>query len=119
MNSTNDRKTILTDYQDIFDNNAPQIANLVFQCSLFILGLFLQNKIYHVYNAERSKTWHIHTSHAIIISINWLFRIPFETVTYFVPNLSSVIGSWICFLVFWFACERFVPHALSRLGILL
>ena len=87
----------LSDYKEVLDDNASQIANLVCQCSLFTLGLFLHHKIYHVYNVERSKTWLIHTSHAMIISIHWLVRIPFQTVTYFVPNLSSVIGSWICY----------------------
>ena len=88
----------LTDHKVVSHYDSSEIINIVCQCLIFIIGLFLHNKIFHVYNNERSKTWLIQTSHAVIISIHWGVRIPFQTVTHFVPNLSGVIGSWICYV---------------------
>lgn len=91
-------KNIELEKKIIYDSDTSQIVHLVCQCFIYILGFFLHYKIVHVYNLERSPTWLNQISHAVIGSVHWGVRVPFTAVTHFVPNLSNVTGSWICYI---------------------
>ena len=40
----------------------------------------------------------MHISHSIVITFYYGLQVPFQAITYFVPHLSSHIGSWICYI---------------------
>ena len=81
-----------------YDDDLSHIVHLIIQYFLFTIGLFLHIKIIHIYNVERNKTWLVQISHAIVTTVHFGVRIPFQATTHFIPNLSNHIGSWICYI---------------------
>ena len=80
------------------DSDSSYIVHSVIQCLLLIIGVYLQFKIVHVCNVERNKTWRVQIFHAIVVTIHFAIRVPFQAITHFVPNLSSHIGNWVCYM---------------------
>ena len=74
-----------------------QVVNFFCQSIIFCFGLSVQIKNIREQNRERSKTWRIEISHAIVTTIYYGFRIPFQAITHFVPSLSGYVGSWLCY----------------------
>ena len=95
---TNDYKLGTTGDVLYYDSDTSHIVNLVCQSLLFGIGLFLNVKIIQQNKVEKHKTWLLHISHAVVTTIHFGFRVPFQAITYFVPHLSSHIGSWICYI---------------------
>ena len=87
-----------SDDQGLDASDISHIVHLVIQYPLFMIGFFLHIKIIHVCNVERNKTWLVQISHAIVTTIHFGIRIPFQIITHFIPNLSSHIGSWVCYI---------------------
>ena len=96
--STNNHEYEAGDESVTQDSDASYIVHSVIQCLLLIIGVYLQFKIVHVCNVERNKTWRVQIFHAIVLTIHFAIRVPFQAITHFVPNLSSHIGSWVCYI---------------------
>ena len=97
MNNSNEQDVNLTDKGLSYDSDISHVVNLVCQSILFIIGSFFHYKIINVYNVEKSKTWLNQIYHAVVTVILFGFRIPFQAITHFIPNLAGVSGSWICY----------------------
>ena len=80
------------------ESDTSYIVHSVIQCLLLIIGFYLQFKIIQVCDVERNKTWRAQIFHAMVMIIHFAIRVPFQAITYFVPNLSSHIGSWVCYI---------------------
>ena len=98
VSSTFEKDDITGDEQVLDHSDISHIIHLTIQCLLFMSGFFLHFKIIHVCKTERNKTWLVQISHAVVTTIHFGFRIPFQAVTHFIPNLSSYIGSWMCYI---------------------
>ena len=59
---------------------------------MFFIGLYFQTKTISVCIEEKGKTWHIHVTHAIVMTIYYGFFIPFRASTYFLPFLAEYVG---------------------------
>ena len=94
---TNDYK-LGTTGDVLIDSDTSHIVNLVCQSLLFGIGLFHNVKIIQQNKVEKHKTWLIQISHAVITTFHFGIRIPFQAISHFVPNLSSYIGSWFCYI---------------------
>ena len=66
--------------------------------SIFIIGLYVQIRTILVCIKEKTKAWQIHISHAIVMTVNWGYFMPFQVITHIVPSLGSYIGNWICYV---------------------
>ena len=98
MDSENNHEYEAVDDSVAQESDTSYIVHSVIQCLLYIIGFYLQFKIIHVCNVERNKTWCVQIFHAMVITIHFGIRVPFQAITYFVPNLSSHIGSWVCYI---------------------
>ena len=75
------------------------IIHIIIQAILFLVGLFFQTKTISVCMEEKGKTWHIHVTHSIVMTIYYGFFIPFQASTYFLPFLAQYVGgTWICYI---------------------
>ena len=96
---------------NVYLPNISEIINYVCQILIFCVGLFIHIKIIQVSYVEKSKTWMMQITHAVTTSILFGFLSPFTALTHIVANLSSYIGSWICYVasfiifygIFWFS----------------
>ena len=92
-----------------------EIVHIMFQVLVFCVGLYFQIKTIFVCIEDKSKTWQIHISHAIVMTIYYGYFIPFHAITYFVPYLAAYTGSWVCYLsafVALFCYQAIVVHSL-------
>ena len=92
-----------------------QLINTCLQYILLTIGYYLHFKIIYVCHSERNKTWLVQISHAIVTTIHFSIKIPFIALTHFVPNLSSYIGSWVCYVGAFndfFAFQEITSHSL-------
>ena len=105
--SNNDMTIKVPDISEIF--------HIVFQVLLFCVGLYFQVKTILVCIEEKNKTWQIHISHAIVMTVYYGCFIPFYSITYFIPYLAAYTGSWICYLsafVAVFCYQAIMVHSL-------
>ena len=111
-NSTSD----LSDYDMSFKvPDISEIIHIVFQVLVFSVGLYFQVKTILVCIEEKNKTWQMHISHAIVMSVYYGYFIPFYSITYFIPYLAAYTGSWICYLsafVAMFCYQAIIVHSL-------
>lgn len=98
VSPSSEKDHITGDEQVLDHSDISHIIHLVIQCLLFMIGFFLHFKIIHVCKAEKNKTWLVQISHAVVTTVHFGVRIPFQAVTHFIPNLSSYIGSWMCYI---------------------
>ena len=90
---------------DLFDNDnlslklptALEIIHIVIQVFLFGVGLHFQVRTIMVCIQEKNKTWQIHISHSVVMSIYYGYFIPFAAIAYFIPSLGTYIGNGICY----------------------
>ena len=75
----------------------PSTVHLIFQVVIFCAGLFVQIKTISACREDKDKTWQIHVTHSIVLTIFYGYTIPFHAITYSVPFLSNYTGSWICY----------------------
>ena len=97
-NDTNDHKPNMAGNVILHGSDTSHIVHLLIQTVLFGIGLFHHVKIIHESKVERSKTWLIQISHTVITTFHFGIRIPFQAISHFVPNVSSYIGSWFCYI---------------------
>ena len=76
---------------------ALEIIHIVIQIFLFGVGLYFQVRTIVVCIKEKNKTWHIHVSHSVVMSIYYGYFIPFSAIAYFIPSLGTYIGNGICY----------------------
>ena len=115
LNNPDDTDFNGSGYTGFYDPDISQIVNFICQALIFSVGLFLHIKIIHESIVERNKTWMIQISHAVVITILWGFLSPFQALTHFVPNLSSHIGSWICYVgrfIIFYGYHEVLAHSL-------
>ena len=90
---------------DLFDNDnlslkpptALEIIHIVIQVFLFGVGLHFQVRTIMVCIQEKNKTWQIHISHSVVMSIYYGYFIPFAAIAYFIPSVGTYIGNGICY----------------------
>ena len=75
----------------------PSTVHLIFQLVIFCAGLFVQIKTISACREDKGKTWQIHVTHAIVLTLFYGYTIPFHAITYSVPFLSNYTGIWICY----------------------
>ena len=95
-NITNNLDNVPQHRVQVSDSDVFQIINSIIQIILYALGLFIQVKNISVEKKEKARTWKIHVSQAVMLTILFGFRIPFQAITHFIPFLSFHVGSWIC-----------------------
>ena len=78
--------------------NTFQILHILLQVTLFCIGLYFQVRTILVCIEEKNKTWQIHITHSIVMTIYYGYVIPFHPITYFIPSLATYVGSWICYV---------------------
>ena len=92
------------------------IFHIIIQVLLFFIGLYFQTKTISVCIEEKGKTWHIHVTHAIVMTIYYGFFIPFRASTYFLPFLAEYVGgTWICYIasiVSFYCYHSILAHSL-------
>ena len=80
------------------NDNVSTILHIIVQIVFFGLGLILQVKIILNERKEKGSTWQIHISHSVVLIIAYAFTIPFESLIYFAPFMSSYTGTWLCYI---------------------
>ena len=93
----------------------PSSFHISVQIFLYAIGLFIQIKNIMVCKREKSKSWQIDISHAVVMTIAFTVRIPFMAVSYLSPNIFADIGSWMCYIfafVFSFGVNSVASHSL-------
>ena len=92
------------------------IIHISIQVLLFFLGLYIQTKTIFACKQEQIKTWHIHVTHAVVMTIYYGFFIPFQAATYFLPFLEEYVGGpWICYIasvVSFYCYHSILAHSL-------
>lgn len=74
------------------------ILNILMQFIFYAIGLYFQIKICIACKTEKNKTWQIHISHAVIMSIFFATRIITKVVTLSLPSSTIEVASWICYI---------------------
>ena len=93
-----------------------EIAGVVIQTLLFLIGLPIQLKTIYVCSKDKeSKTWYIHLIHSIALIINFGFQIILQPVTKSILNLSSYTGEWICYLTLFLRIYGFYIISINSL----
>ena len=80
----------------------PDVTSIIkttFHFLMFAIGLFLQMKIIIVNKKEKCKTWQIHISHAILLTIVYPIDIFFVNALYWFPNIFVITGRWPCYIM--------------------
>ena len=80
-----------------------EVVHIILQVCIFSVGLYFQIRTILVCIKEKNKTWQIHISHAIVMTVYWGYFIPFQAITHFVPSLGTYVGNWICYLSAFFS----------------
>ena len=75
-----------------------EIIHIIIQACIFSLGLYFQIRTILVCTKEKIKAWQIHITHAIVMTVNWGYLVPFQAITHFIPSLGSYVGNWICYM---------------------
>ena len=96
MNNTTNYNNVVFDIEPNSDV-LPSTVHLIFQVLIFCAGLFVQIKTISACKEDQGKTWKIHVTHSIVLTIFYGYTIPFHAITYSVPFLSKYTGSWICY----------------------
>ena len=96
MNNTTNYSNITSEIQPDF-YTLPSIVHIFFQVVIFCAGLFVQIKTIAACKEDKGKTWQIHVTHSIVLTIVYGYTIPFHAITYSIPFLSQYTGSWICY----------------------
>lgn len=87
------------DNDKMFDSfDILQIVHLFLQGCMFCVGIFIHLKTIVFYLEEKIKTWKMHVFHAGMLIMFFGVQIFFQAITHYVPNLSTHIGSWICYI---------------------
>ena len=81
------------DYLDL-----TSILHLFVQVLMFGIGLYIQLKTILICQEEKSKTWHIHIVHAIVLIIIFGYDIIFLNIVEWYPEIFIVTGQWPCYV---------------------
>ena len=92
------------------------ILHIIIQILLFLVGLFFQTQTISVCMKDKGKTWHLHVTHAIVMTVYYGFFIPFQASTHFLPFLAQYVGgTWICYIasiVSFYCYHSILAHSL-------
>ena len=88
--TTNEKQSQIPDFT--------MILNILMQFIFYGIGLYFQIKICIACKTEKNKTWQIHISHAVIMSIFFATRIILKVVTVSSPSSTIEVASWICYI---------------------
>ena len=95
--------------------NTSSTIYIIFPILLYAIGLFINIKNIIVCKTEKSRTWQIDISHAVVMSIVFAVRIPIMAATYLLPKSFLHSGRWICHMlafVFSFGAGSINSHSL-------
>ena len=76
------------------------IVHIIIQAVLYVIGVFIQQKIIYVcWKEKEGKVWMIHMTHSISTILYFAFYLPFFTLTSEIPDLAEqYTGEWFCYL---------------------
>ena len=74
------------------------VLTISFQILLLLIGTFINIKIISSCKNEKWKTWQIDIFHSAVLITVFVFRIIFERISFFVPDLHEYTGVWVCYI---------------------
>ena len=76
------------------------ILNAALQVVFYVIGIIINAKIVLISwrTKDNNKSWQLHILYSVSCTLLFAFDIPFWVFALEVPNLSSLIGEWICYL---------------------